>query len=288
MHDFLLSPFLDYGFMRRALVACFALSLSGAPLGVMLILRRMSLIGDSFSHAILPGVAIAFLLGGLSLPFMSLGGLGVGILLALLAQATTKLGVIKEDTSFAVLFPISLSIGILLLSNHNKQIDLLHLMLGSLLGVDQIMLVTIAAITSVTVIALCISYRALILQNFDPLFTRAHNIRSSWVHSLFLVLLVLNLVAGFQILGTLMVLGLMIVPAASAHFWARSVWRMSVIAILISLLSAYAGLLLSYYKSWPSGPSIIVLTGLFYGFSLLFGRHGGIWQRMRPLPHFKH
>lgn len=287
MHDFLFSPFLDYGFMRRALVACFALSLSGAPVGVLLILRRMSLMGDSLSHAVLPGAAIGFLIGGLSFPWMSLGGFVTALILALLAGTITKMNVLKEDTSFAALFPISLAIGVLIVSRNGTSVDIMHLLFGSLLSVDQTSLMLIAAISTISIVSLAVIYRLLIAECFDPVFMRAHMLGGNWAHMAFLSLAILNLVAGFQTLGTLMALGLMIVPAASSHFWVRTVWSQSIVAIAIALFSSFCGLLISFYFDVPSGPAIVLMTGFCYALSLLLGQYGSIRQRIFIAPHLK-
>ena len=116
--DLVLGPFAEFGFMRRALVGCFGLALGCGPIGTFLVIRRMSLMGDALSHAVLPGAALGFILGGLSLPAMSLGGVGAGLTVALLSGLVTRITPLREDASFAAFYLISLALGVLLVSTH--------------------------------------------------------------------------------------------------------------------------------------------------------------------------
>ena len=134
--DTAFAPFAEFAFMRRALVATLALSLSAAPLGVFLTLRRMSLLGDALSHAVLPGVAIGFMLSGLSLTAMALGGVVAGMLVAAIAGLVTRFTALKEDASLAAIYLVALALGVTLISGHGTQLDLLHILFGSALGVD--------------------------------------------------------------------------------------------------------------------------------------------------------
>ncbi len=136
LYDFLLAPFVDYGFMRRALVACLALGIGSGPVGVLLMLRRMSLVGDAMSHAILPGAAVGFLFAGLSLPAMGLGGLVAGLAVALLSGFVSRTTVLREDASFASFYLASLASGVLLVSLRGSNIDLLHVLFGTILAID--------------------------------------------------------------------------------------------------------------------------------------------------------
>lgn len=277
VHDALLAPFLDYGFMRRALVACLALTLGSGPAGVLLLLRRMSLMGDALSHAVLPGAALGFLAaGGLSLPAMSLGGLAVGLAVALLAGLVSRVTPLREDASFAAFYLVSLALGVMLVSLKGSNVDLLQVLFGSVLAVDDAALVLIGAIASASLLILAAIYRPLIVECFDPLFLRAAGGGGWRYHALFLLVVVLNLVAGFQALGTLMAVGLMMLPAAAARFWARSVWTMAAAATGIGLASAYTGLLASYHAGLPSGPAIVLAAGAAYAASLLLGPQGGL------------
>ena len=279
MIDFFITPFTDYIFLRRALMACLALALGCGPMGVLLVLRRMSLMGDALAHAILPGAALGFLLGGLSLPAMGLGGFLVGFLVAILAGAISRFTILNEDASFAGFYLISLALGVLIVSIQGSQIDLMHILFGTILAVDSSSLLMVAGITSFTLFTLALIYRPLLIECFDPGFLRVIGGWGSLYHFLFLILVALNLVAAFQALGTLMALGMMMLPAVSSRLWARHVWSLFLLASFFAVISGYCGLLLSYHLEWPSGPSIILIAGLIYGISLVFAPFGTLKQQ---------
>ena len=287
IYSFLIAPFADFEFMRRALVGTFALSLGAAPIGVFLMLRRMSLIGDAMAHAILPGAAIGFMVAGLSLFAMAGGGLIAGLVVALGAGLIARSTQLKEDASLAAFFLISLALGVTIISVKGTNVDLLHFLFGSVLAVDDAALILVASITTVTLLTLALIYRPLVIELFDPGFLKAVGGRGSLHYTLFLVLIVLNLIAGFQALGTLMAVGLMILPAVAARFWTQSVWSLAFVAAGIALVAGYLGLLLSYYGSLPSGPSIVLVAGVAYLLSLLFGRRGSLRRRLMLSTHLE-
>jgi zinc/manganese transport system permease protein len=281
--DLLIGPFAEFAFMRRALVATLALAISAAPLGVFLTLRRMSLLGDALSHAVLPGVAVAFMLFGLSLPAMALGGVFAGLAVAAVAGLISRGTALKEDASLAAIYLLALAVGVTLISRQGSQLDLLHILFGSALGVDGPGLLLVAGVASVSVVALAALYRGFVLETFDPVFLAAAATRSwlrrGWVwHQGFLMLVVVNLVAGFQTLGTLMAVGLMMLPAVSARLWYESLSAQLLNAALQAAVAGVAGLLLSYHLDTPSGPTIIGCAGVLYGMSLLISPGGWLPQ----------
>ena len=285
LHDVLIQPFVEFGFMRRALVASLALAMGCGPIGVLLVLRRMSLIGDAMSHAVLPGAAIGFLVAGLSLFWMSLGGFVAGLLVALLSGVMARATQLREDASFAAFYLISLATGVLLVSTHGSNVDVMHVLFGTILAVDDAALLMVAGISSVTLLVLALAYRPLIIECFDPGFLSATGTRGGPYHALFMVLVVLNLVAGFQALGTLMAVGLMMLPATAARFWAREVWPLCLIAVAIGLVSGIVGLLVSYHANLPSGPAIVLTAGVIHIVSMLLGPNQSVAARYIPRPH---
>lgn len=160
-------PFIEFGFMRRALVVCFALSLSTTMLGVLLLLRRMSLMGDALSHAILPGVAAGYLLNGMSLLAMSVGGFIAGIAVALVAGWVSRRTPLKEDASFAGFYLGSLALGVTLVSLRGSSVDLLHLLFGSILAVDSDAAFFVTGVASLTLLCIALFYRGLVSEAFD-------------------------------------------------------------------------------------------------------------------------
>lgn len=280
LSEVFITPFTDFAFMRRALVGSFALSLGCAPLGVFLLLRRLSLIGDAVSHAILPGVAIGYLAFGLAGWAMAVGGLVSGLLVALLAGLAARHSELKEDASVAGFYLIALALGVALMSRSAGNVDLLNLLFGSVLAVDRPALLLLAGVASATLLLLAVLLRPLALESADPEFLRALNGRGGVAHVAFLVLVVVNLVAGFQALGTLMSVGLMMLPAASARLWSARLDSMLLCSVLIALLSSVAGLLVSFHFDLPSGPAIVLAAGVIYLVSLLLGRQGGVFRRL--------
>ncbi|RST50405.1 metal ABC transporter permease [Variovorax sp. MHTC-1] len=278
----LLQPFADYGFMRRALAATLALSLGSAPIGTLLVLRRMSLVGDAMGHAVLPGAALGFIVAGFSLAAMSVGGFIAALSVALAAGFVARVTSQREDASFAAFYLIALALGVMLISTHGSSVDLMHMLFGSILAVDDAALLLMTSVASVTLLTLAAIYRPLIVECLDPGFLRNVGGRGHLVHGVFLVLAVANLVAGFQALGTLMAVGLMMLPATAARFWAGEVWSLALVAGGVSALSGFAGLLLSFHAQWPSGPAIVLVAGAIYLLSLTAGpRDGLIWRLLR-------
>jgi zinc/manganese transport system permease protein len=287
MIDLIITPFLDFAFMRRALLGCIAISIGATPIGVFLMLRRMSLTGDAMAHAILPGAAVGFLVSGLSLGAMTIGGLVAGMAVALLSGFVTRVTALKEDASMAAFYLISLAGGVLIVSARGSSVDLLHVLFGTVLALNNDALILLCSITTITWFALALLFRPLVLECADPTFLRSVSRLSAITHFAFLALVVLNLVAGFQALGTLMSVGLMILPAAAARFWAQGIGAMIGVAVLVAVLSSATGLLLSYHFSLPSGPAIILVAGGLYASSVIFGRQGSLMVRYLPRPHLQ-
>ena len=273
LYEWLIEPFAEFDFMRYALASVVFLALSAAPVGVFLVMRRMSLVGDALGHAVLPGAAVGYMIGGLSLPAMSAGGFVAGMVMALLAGLVSRFTYLKEDANFAAFYLTSMG---------GSNIDLLHLLFGSILAVDLPALTLVASVASTTIVTLAVIYRPLLLESIDPLFLRAVNGKGGLWHLIFLVLVVMNLVAGFQALGTLMAVGLMMIPAITARLWVRNMGMLMLLSVIFALLCGLAGLLFSYHVEIPSGPAIILFCGGWYTLSVIFGWEGGLltkWLR---------
>ncbi|MBI3434983.1 MAG: metal ABC transporter permease [Proteobacteria bacterium] len=285
--DYLVAPFVEFEFMRRALVGVLALVVAGAPIGVFLMLRRMSLMGDAMAHAILPGAAVGFLVAGLNLFAMTAGGLIAGLVVALLAGLVARTTGLKEDASLAAFFLISLALGVTIVSIRGTNIDLLHFLFGNVLGLDDPTLMLAAAIATISLVALALIWRPLVLECVDPGFLRSVSRAGAPVHIAFLALVVLNLVGGFHALGTLLAVGVMMVPAVVARFWARDLTSMILTAIAAGFVAGYCGLLLSFYFGTPAGPAIILVAGVLYFGSIIFGRVGGLARNVFSRRHLE-
>jgi zinc/manganese transport system permease protein len=287
IHDALIAPFTDFAFMRRALAAVIALSLGGAPIGVFLMLRRMSLVGDAMAHAILPGAAIGFLLSGLNLFAMTTGGLIAGFAVALLAGLVSRSTGVKEDASLATFYLASLALGVTIVSIKGTNVDLLHVLFGNILAMDDPTLLLVAINATITLLVLALIYRPLVIESVDPLFLRTVSRAGGVAHLVFMALIVVNLVSGFQALGTLLAVGLMILPAGIARFWSRDLTPMISIAVVSAIVSGYVGLVLSFQTRIPTGPAIILVAAALYAASVLFGSVGGMVRQLFPAPHLE-
>ena len=285
--DLIIAPFADFGFMRRALFGCIVISISATPVGVFLMLRRMSLTGDAMAHAILPGAAMGYLVAGLSLGPMTIGGLIAGMAVALLSGFVARVTALREDASLAAFYLISLALGVLIVSTRGSNVDLMHVLFGTVLALNDATLVLLCSIASLSILTLAVLFRPLVMECADPQFLRSVSGLSAVTHFTFLTLVVLNLVGGFHALGTLMAVGIMILPAAAAAFWATGIGGLIIAAVVIAMFSSLTGLLFSYHYSLPSGPAIILIAGIAYGASLIFGPKGGLMTRALPRPHFE-
>src|SRR4029078_4586750 len=195
--------------------------------------------------------------------------------------------VLREDASLAAFYLVSLALGVMIVSIRGSNIDLLHVLFGTVLALDDQALTLVAAIATVSLAVLAIIYRPLVLECFDPQFLRSVSNASSPTHLMFLVLVVLNLVAGFQALGTLLAVGIMLLPAITARFWADDMSGLIIVAVIAAFAASLAGLLLSYHTNVPTGPAIILLSGAGYLASMLVGVKGGLLWKLVPRKHLE-
>lgn len=277
--------FVDFGFMQRALLGCLLLSLSAPAVGVFLMLRRMSLTGDAMAHAILPGAALGYLVSGLSLGAMTLGGIVAGLAVVFASGLVARSTVLREDTSLAAFYLLSLAVGVLIISSQGRNVDLLHVLFGSVLALDDPTLALLAGIAAFTLVVMALLHRSLVLECVDPGYLRSVSRMSPVAHYGFLLLLVLNLVGGFHALGTLLAVGMMILPAAAARLWARRLLPMLLLASALCAIGCVAGLALSYRFELSSGPAIVLCLGTLYLGSVLLAPRGALMPARRPAKH---
>ena len=239
-------------------------------------LRNMSLTGDAMAHAILPGAAIGYLIAGLSLIAMTIGGLLAGLFVALVSGLVSRNTQLREDASLAAFYLISLALGVLIVSMRGSNVDLMHILFGTVLALDDHALILLCSFASLSTVTLAVFFRPLILECVDPQFLRSVSKLSAVTYFAFLSLVVMNLVSGFHALGTLMAVGIMILPAATARFWSREIDGLICVSVFIAIFASFLGLILSFHFSLPSGPGIILVTGTFYVLSIIFGPVGGM------------
>ena len=272
---------------KRALVGALLVSISGAPLGVILTLRRMSLMGDVIAHALLPGTAAGFILAGASMTAMSLGVLLAGLLVALLAGLATRVTALREDAQLASFYLIAVALGIMMLSLHGTAQELEDVLFGNAEMITPTMLQVMAGVSCVSLIVFALIYRPLVVESFDPVFLKSMRGQGGLYHILFMLLVVTNMVEGYRALGTLMASGLMLIPAVTAQFWTRFLAPMIGVAVLIAVICSGVGIMIASTFHVPSGAAIILLAGLSYVFSVLFGSYGSLRTRYAPPRHYE-
>lgn len=283
----LLSEMWGFAFMRRAFVVTTVLSASVAPVGAFLVLRRLSLAGEAMAHAITPGVVIGFVVAGLSVFSLLIGGLIAGIGVAILTALIARKTILRSDAGLASLYLIALAAGIFILSAAGSAVPLKSFLFGSVLGIDDPTMAMVGGVATVTLISFAALLRPLIVSTCDPVFFESQTRRPWLVEQAFMLLLVLNLLAAFKTLGTLMAVGLMILPATSARYWSNTITGQLGLTFLFALASCWVGLTLSYLlPETPSGPAIVLIAGGFFLVSALFGPlgFGGRWRKPSETP----
>lgn len=273
----------DYGFMQRAFAATTVLSFSVAPVGTFLVLRRLSLAGEAMAHAIVPGIVIAFVIAGLSVLSMIVGGLIAGLGVALATSVIARSTIIREDAGLASLYLIALALGIFILSAAGSAVPLKSFLFGSILGIGDDTLILIGATATITLVSFAVILRPLILSTIDPVFYEAQVRKPGVVEIWFMFLVVLNLLGAFKALGTLMAVGLMILPATAARYWVTTITGYLLTTFGFAVASCWLGLIISFHApSVPSGPSIVLVAGAFFLISLCFGAQGLRLGRSKP------
>lgn len=285
--DWLGEPFAaDHLFMWRAALMCVLLGVSASLLGCVLVVRRLALMGDALAHALLPGIGVAWLLFGTSVVALVVGGLVAGLLTALGSALISRLTRLKEDAAFAALFTTLFAGGVVLVSRAGTPIDLLHFLFGNVLGLGDADLHLAFATSAATVLGFAAFYRAILLECFDPGYHRASGGWSATTHVGLLVLTVLNLVAALHALGSVLALGLFMLPAVTANLWCDRWGRMLLFAALYAVGGSLLGLYVSYQAHFASGPCMVAVLGIgFLVSSVLSPRHGLLARLRTPVDH---
>ncbi len=278
----LVEPF-GYSFMQRALLSCALIGFTNGFLGTFIILRRQALLADALSHSLLPGLAVAAMIVGLSSPWgLLLGGLIAALFVALGAQVMARNSRLKEETAVASLYIIAFALGIVLIRFARVKVDLTHFLFGNILGVSNGDLWIAYGAAFLTLVTLVLFQRPLLLTLFDVAVAQASGVRVRWVETGLLALTVLGLVASLQAVGVLLSLGLLIIPAATAYLLTDSFNRMLWGGAFLGMVCAVGGLFISFFANIPSGPCIVMLMSVFLGLAYLFSpRYGVLFKLIR-------
>ena len=276
---FVLEP-LHYDFMVRALATTVLAAVVCALLSCWLVLIGWSLMGDAVSHAVLPGVVLAYILGA---PF-ALGALVFGGLAVALIGAIRDGSRVKEDAAIGIVFTTLFALGLVLISVTPSQTDLNHIVFGNILGVSAIDVVQIAVLAAIALVTLLVKRRDLVLYAFDPTHAHAIGLSPRRLGALLLGLLALTAVVALQVVGVILVVAMLITPGATAYLLTDRFGRMLVIAPVVSALCAVAGIYLSYWLDASSGGLVVVVQGVVFGLVFLLSpRHGVIGRRLTRL-----
>jgi zinc/manganese transport system permease protein len=273
--------------LKSAGAGAVALAFGGAPLGVLMIARRLSLMGDALSHGIVPGVAVAFLLAGHDPVALTIGALTAGLIVAGLSSLLARTGKLPDDAAFAIFYLSALALGVLLLGKMGKADDMEALLFGSTQALDAGALVLAGAAATATLLGLALFLRGVLGEGADPVFMRTLGARFGLSHLLLMLLLALNLVAGFRAFGALMTVALMTVPAAAARFWAKGYGGQAVCAVALSAVSGLAGLGLAAAWSVEPGAVMTLCAAGLFGVSAIIGSNGGLLQTWLARAHLK-
>jgi len=283
--NWLTEPF-HHEFIRRVFVGSVLIGFTNGFLGAFVVLRRMALMADSLSHSLLPGLAVALLLYGLAPAGMFFGALVAALLVALGSQLVARTSRLKEDTALGALYTVAFSLGVVLIGFVKARVDLLHYLFGNILGLSDSDLWIIFGISLVVVPLLVALQRPLLLTLFDPTVAASQGIRVNWLNFVLMAGLVLTMVASLQAIGVIMLLGLLIIPAATVYLLCDSYPAMLWGGGALGVFGSFAGLLLSYWLNLASGACIVLVLGVMLLFAYLFSPRYGLFRRLRPARHF--
>lgn len=276
--DALLTP-LSYAFIQRGLLAALMVGVLCSVIGCYVVLRSMAFLGDAMAHAVLPGVAVAYLLGR----NLTLGALAAALIVALGVGLFSRKGMIKEDTAIGVLFAAALSLGVVLISSiRTYAVDLSHILFGNVLGVSSLDLWLTAIIGSIILLSILLFYRQFLVVSFDPVLAATLRMRVGLFNNLLLVLLALTIVISMQTVGVGLVAAMLVTPAATAYLLVRRLPTMMLISGLIGGFSSLVGLFASYHLNVASGAAIVLTTTLIFLLVFLFAPQKGlVWDLAR-------
>lgn len=272
--DFLVEP-LEYTFMQRALLVTVTASIVCAVLSCWLVLIGWSLMGDAVSHAVLPGVALSYLLGA---PF-AIGALLFALIAVGAIGVVRNTTIVKEDAAIGVVFTTLFALGVVLISKFPSQIDLNHILFGNLLGVSQADMIQVFVLGGIALAVMIVKRRDFTLFAFDRTQARAVGINPTVISAVMLTLLALTTVVVLQAVGVILVVAMLITPGASAYLLTHSFGRMLVLAPLVSVGCALVGIYASFYLDVSSGGSVVLTQGLVFVLAYLFSPSQGIVVR---------
>ena len=278
--DFFVVP-LSYGFMQRALAASILIGAVCSVLSCYLVLRGWSLMGDAISHAVLPGIVLAFVLG---LPF-AVGAFAAGLACALFIGYLKENSRVKEDTVMGIVFSGMFGLGLVLFTKVETDQHLLHVLFGDMLGITPRDLIEVAIIAGGTLLVVLAKRRDLLLYCFDPQHARAIGLPLGVIHYGLLVLLALTIIASLKAVGIILVVAMLVAPGAIAYLLTDRFERMLVIAACVAIGASFFGTLISFHIDGATGPCIVLLQAFVFVLAFLFAPRRGVFALKRRNSH---
>lgn len=251
---------LNFHFLQNALITALVVGIVGGAVGCFIILRGMSLMGDAISHAVLPGVAISFILG---INFF-IGAIVFGLLASTIITYIKSNSIIKSDTAIGITFSIFLALGIILIGIANSSTDLFHILFGNILAVQDLDMWITIAVALLVLTTITIFFRPLLLTSFDPILAKSIGVKVTFYHYLLMVILTLVAVTAMQSVGTILIVALLITPAATAYLYANSLKTMILLSSGFGALASVLGLFIGYSFNIAAGSSIVLTSALLF------------------------
>ncbi|EGQ4092184.1 metal ABC transporter permease [Staphylococcus pseudintermedius] len=255
----------EYQFLSRAMLTAILVGVVCGVVGCLIILRGLSLMGDAMSHAVLPGVALSFLM---NIP-MFIGAMVTGMLSSIMIGYISEASKTKKDAAIGITFTTFLALGIVLISVIHSATDLYHILFGNILAITQYAFHTTLAVSIVVLALILILYRPLKMSTFDPIFSRMSGLNSTMIHYFVMLLLALVIVASVQTVGVILVVALLITPASTAFLFTKKLSTMMIVSSIFSVISSTLGIYMSFKLNLPSGAVIVLISAVLYG--LTFG-----------------
>ncbi|HCT0327067.1 TPA: metal ABC transporter permease [Staphylococcus pseudintermedius] len=255
----------EYQFLSRAMLTAILVGVVCGVVGCLIILRGLSLMGDAMSHAVLPGVALSFLM---NIP-MFIGAMVTGMLSSIMIGYISEASKTKKDAAIGITFTTFLALGIVLISVIHSATDLYHILFGNILTITQSAFHTTLAVSIVVLALILILYRPLKMSTFDPIFSRMSGLNTTMIHYFVMLLLALVIVASVQTVGVILVVALLITPASTAFLFTKKLSTMMIVSSIFSVISSTLGIYMSFKLNLPSGAVIVLISAVLYG--LTFG-----------------
>jgi ABC-type Mn2+/Zn2+ transport system permease subunit len=280
LFDIFLQPF-SYAFMVRGLIASVIVGVVCAVVGIYVVLRGMAFFGDALAHAVLPGVALGYLLSGGSRDTLFWWALGAAVLVALAVGRITKHAAIREDTAIGILFASMFALGIALISSvRSYSVDLSHFLFGNVLGVSGRDLILTSIFGGLVLLTIFLFYKEFLVLSFDPVLAATLRLPSTMLNNILMILMALTVSVAMQTVGVSLMVAMLVTPAATATLLTRRLWKGMFVSAMIGAFSAVTGLYISYYFNIVSGSAIVLTATAIFLLVFLFQPHRGlVWKK---------